>query len=45
MQLPGYLKGEDLTPLPVKALDEVGAAFRGLGQGQVVEAQLPVVVN
>lgn len=46
VKLPDQLKLQDLTPLPVGSLDEVMAAFDGLGQGAVAQARMPIqVVN
>jgi curli biogenesis system outer membrane secretion channel CsgG len=45
VKLPDALKMQDLTPLPVRTLDDVETAFDGLGEGQVVSARLPITVG
>ena len=46
VKLPEQLKLQDLSPLPVGSLDEVMAAFDGLGQGAIAQARMPIqVVN
>jgi len=44
VKLPEQLKLQDLTPLPVASLDDVLAAFDGLGQGAVAKARLPIQI-
>lgn len=44
VKLPDALKLQDLTPLPVGSLDDVLAAFDGLGQGAVAKVRLPLQV-
>ncbi|HJS84274.1 MAG TPA: DUF4384 domain-containing protein, partial [Acetobacteraceae bacterium] len=45
LKLPNTLKQQDLTPLPVRGLDEVAAQFRTLGGARVDDARLVIEVT
>jgi curli biogenesis system outer membrane secretion channel CsgG len=45
LMLPGNLKAQDLTPLPIRSIDELVAAFKRADSKGLVQARLPIRVG